>query len=80
MIYMLLPRKFGYTFSKITYQYRKYDFVYLLQFIIDSKGKGFAAPDAYYCMLLLEETGIVTVPGSGFRQVEGTWVTNYFVF
>lgn len=31
------------------------------------------APDALYCMLLLEKTGIVTVPGSGFRQVEGTW-------
>lgn len=31
------------------------------------------APDAFYCMQLLEETGIVVVPGSGFGQVEGTW-------
>ena len=27
------------------------------------------APDFFYCMQLLEETGIVTVPGSGFKQV-----------
>jgi len=26
------------------------------------------APDAFYCMRMLEETGIVTVPGSGFKQ------------
>jgi alanine transaminase len=31
------------------------------------------APDALYCMKLLESTGIVVVPGSGFGQVEGTW-------
>ncbi|KAI6648983.1 Alanine aminotransferase 2 [Oopsacas minuta] len=30
-------------------------------------------PDVYYCMKLLEETGIVAVPGSGFGQVDGTW-------
>ena len=30
-------------------------------------------PDAYYCTLLLERTGILVVPGSGFGQVEGTW-------
>ena len=27
------------------------------------------APDFFYCKELLEETGIVTVPGSGFKQV-----------
>ena len=31
------------------------------------------APDAFYCMELLKETGIVTVPGSGFGQEEGTF-------
>ena len=30
-------------------------------------------PDEMYCMELLEETGIVIVPGSGFKQVEGTF-------
>eukprot|EP00079_Xenopus_tropicalis_P008529 XP_002931716.1 PREDICTED: alanine aminotransferase 2 [Xenopus tropicalis] len=30
------------------------------------------APDMYYCMRLLEETGICVVPGSGFGQKEGT--------
>lgn len=29
--------------------------------------------DTFYATRLLEETGIVTVPGSGFGQVENTW-------
>lgn len=36
-----------------------------------AKEKG-VAPDALYCIEALEETGIVVVPGSGFRQKEGT--------
>ncbi|KAK9149279.1 hypothetical protein Scep_008036 [Stephania cephalantha] len=31
------------------------------------------APDALYASRLLEATGIVVVPGSGFGQVPGTW-------
>ena len=31
------------------------------------------APDVFYCLRLLEETGISTVPGSGFGQEEGTF-------
>ncbi|KAK9734377.1 hypothetical protein RND81_04G136000 [Saponaria officinalis] len=31
------------------------------------------APDAFYARRLLEQTGIVVVPGSGFGQVPGTW-------
>ena len=31
------------------------------------------APDEFYCMQALEKTGLVVVPGSGFRQVEGTF-------
>ncbi|KAB2613147.1 alanine aminotransferase 2 [Pyrus ussuriensis x Pyrus communis] len=31
------------------------------------------APDAFYCHCLLNATGIVVVPGSGFGQVPGTW-------
>jgi alanine transaminase len=30
-------------------------------------------PDAFYVLRLLEATGIVVVPGSGFGQVPGTW-------
>jgi alanine transaminase len=30
-------------------------------------------PDFLYCMELLEETGICAVPGSGFKQVPGTF-------
>ncbi|KAG1366389.1 alanine aminotransferase 2 [Cocos nucifera] len=32
-----------------------------------------AAPDAFYARRLLDATGIVVVPGSGFGQVPGTW-------
>ncbi|XP_028833929.1 alanine aminotransferase 2-like isoform X1 [Denticeps clupeoides] len=31
------------------------------------------APDMFYCMKLLEETGICLVPGSGFGQRDGTF-------
>ena len=30
-------------------------------------------PDNEYCMRLLENTGIVVVPGSGFGQKQDTW-------
>ncbi|KAH7434323.1 hypothetical protein KP509_06G011200 [Ceratopteris richardii] len=30
-------------------------------------------PDTFYCRRLLDATGIVVVPGSGFGQVPGTW-------
>eukprot|EP00931_Biecheleriopsis_adriatica_P077536 TRINITY_DN51089_c0_g1_i1.p1 TRINITY_DN51089_c0_g1~~TRINITY_DN51089_c0_g1_i1.p1 ORF type:complete len:508 (-),score=128.09 TRINITY_DN51089_c0_g1_i1:51-1574(-) len=30
-------------------------------------------PDTFYCLELLEATGIVTVPGSGFKQKDGTY-------
>jgi len=38
--------------------------------VIPDKG---VAPDEYFCMQLLEATGIVVVPGSGFRQKNDTW-------
>ena len=31
------------------------------------------SPDTWYCLRLVEETGILTVPGSGFGQHEGTF-------
>eukprot|EP00434_Breviolum_minutum_P016737 symbB.v1.2.014760.t1/scaffold1081.1/size139474/17 len=31
------------------------------------------APDEYYCMQVLLNTGLVVVPGSSFKQVEGTF-------
>ena len=30
-------------------------------------------PDTFYCLELLQATGICVVPGSGFGQVDGTW-------
>jgi len=38
------------------------------------------AADVYYCLKLLEATGISTVPGSGFGQKEGYVHYHYFVF
>ncbi|XP_066508316.1 alanine aminotransferase 2-like isoform X1 [Hoplias malabaricus] len=40
--------------------------------IKEAKEKG-QIPDMFYCMKLLEETGICLVPGSGFGQKEGTY-------
>lgn len=31
------------------------------------------SPDAFYCLKLLEATGISTVPGAGFGQADGTF-------
>eukprot|EP00045_Choanoeca_perplexa_P008935 m.84411 g.84411 ORF g.84411 m.84411 type:complete len:536 (-) comp14683_c0_seq1:1186-2793(-) len=31
------------------------------------------APDTFYCLQLLEETGLCVVPGSGFKQAPDTW-------
>ena len=36
-----------------------------------AEAKGLA-PDAHYALALLEETGVVVVPGSGFGQANGT--------
>nr|AIT69943.1 alanine transaminase [Symphyocladia latiuscula] len=41
--------------------------------IQESFKQGFSSPDDLYCMQMLEQTGICTVPGSGFGQKEGTY-------
>ncbi|XP_060071000.1 alanine aminotransferase 2-like [Ylistrum balloti] len=38
----------------------------------EAKARG-QTPDSFYCFQLLEETGICTVPGSGFGEKEGTY-------
>ncbi|KAG9330147.1 hypothetical protein JZ751_027168 [Albula glossodonta] len=42
-----------------------------------AQGKLGMAPDMFYCLRLLEETGICVVPGSGFGQKEGTYHFRY---
>ncbi|KAF8563716.1 hypothetical protein P879_03354 [Paragonimus westermani] len=37
-----------------------------------AKSKGMA-PDFFYCLSFLEDSGVCIVPGSGFGQVPGTW-------
>jgi alanine transaminase len=46
--------------------------VHFTQKAIDEAKKEGVTPDFKYCLDLLNETGIVTVPGSGFGQKEGT--------
>lgn len=40
--------------------------------ITAAQEEGFV-PDTFYCVRLLQSTGIVVVPGSGFKQVNGTY-------
>ncbi|KAG2728502.1 hypothetical protein I3843_01G203800 [Carya illinoinensis] len=47
--------------------------IYLPQKAIKAAEAVDTAPDAFYCRRLLNATGIVVVPGSGFGQVPGTW-------
>jgi alanine transaminase len=42
------------------------------KFIAECEAAG-QSPDGVYCMKMLEATGVVTVPGSGFGQRPGTW-------
>ncbi|KXG38639.1 alanine aminotransferase 2 isoform X2 [Sorghum bicolor] len=47
--------------------------IHLPQKAIEAAKAAEKAPDAFYALRLLESTGIVVVPGSGFGQVPGTW-------
>lgn len=40
--------------------------------IAEAKSEG-KAPDNFYCLQMLDATGVCVVPGSGFGQKEGTW-------
>lgn len=41
-------------------------------FLLEAKEENME-PDYYYALKLLENTGLMTVPGSGFKQKEGTY-------
>ena len=45
----------------------------LPQGFIDDAESNALSPDMAYSLQVLEKTGIVIVPGSGFRQRNGTW-------
>lgn len=44
---------------------------------IEAANKAGKVPDVFYCLKLLEATGISTVPGSGFGQKEGYVVHDF---
>lgn len=41
--------------------------------VLEAAKKAGYLPDVFFCLELLKSTGIVVVPGSGFRQKEGTY-------
>ncbi|BFZ10476.1 hypothetical protein BsWGS_13515 [Bradybaena similaris] len=47
--------------------------IYLPEKAVKAAEAAGQTPDSFYCFALLEETGICTVPGSGFREEEGTF-------
>jgi alanine transaminase len=47
--------------------------IHLSQSAIKAARDQNVAPDFFYCMNLVNETGIMTVPGSGFGQKEGEY-------
>lgn len=47
--------------------------LHLSQSAIEAAKKKGVQPDFLYCMDLVEETGIMTVPGSGFGQKDGEY-------
>ncbi|TNJ28284.1 putative Alanine aminotransferase [Giardia muris] len=47
--------------------------IYLPEYFVTEARKANLPPDSYYCLRLLEDTGVCTVPGSGFLQQSGTF-------
>ena len=47
--------------------------IYLPEKAVEAAKAAGQTPDSFYCFALLEETGICTVPGSGFREEPGTY-------
>lgn len=47
--------------------------IHLPQKAIEAANMAGKTPDEFYCFAMLEETGICTVPGSGFGEKEGTF-------
>eukprot|EP00929_Paragymnodinium_shiwhaense_P111283 TRINITY_DN7907_c0_g1_i1.p1 TRINITY_DN7907_c0_g1~~TRINITY_DN7907_c0_g1_i1.p1 ORF type:complete len:523 (-),score=164.56 TRINITY_DN7907_c0_g1_i1:423-1991(-) len=47
--------------------------IYLPKAFVKAAEAAKMVPDTFYCLKLLEATGIATVPGSGFKQKDGTF-------
>ncbi|GFR85582.1 alanine aminotransferase 2 [Elysia marginata] len=47
--------------------------IYLPEKAVEAAKAAGQTPDSFYCFALLEEMGICTVPGSGFREEPGTF-------
>jgi aspartate/methionine/tyrosine aminotransferase len=45
----------------------------LSQKLIKAAREANKEPDEFYCLAMLDATGVCVVPGSGFGQKEGTW-------
>jgi len=45
----------------------------LPQKAIEAANQAGKQPDEFYCLAMLDATGVCVVPGSGFGQKDGTW-------
>ncbi|KII69784.1 Alanine aminotransferase 2 [Thelohanellus kitauei] len=72
LMHSLLGEIIGIKCNKIQGALYAFPQLFLPQKFIEHSEKESKPPDEYYCMKLLEETGVCVVPGSGFRQMPGT--------
>ncbi len=47
--------------------------IHLPQKAIEAARQAGKQPDEFYCLAMLETTGVCVVPGSGFGQEDDTW-------
>ncbi|KAG0479367.1 hypothetical protein HPP92_010225 [Vanilla planifolia] len=70
MWFAILPKVMTVEHSRAMYSFPQ---IRLPPKAIEAAKKAGKLPDVFYCLKLLEATGISTVPGSGFGQKEGVF-------
>jgi alanine transaminase len=73
MIYKKLNTMKNFKCNEIEGAMYAFPSINLPDYIIAKAKESNLHPDYYYCLKLLENTGLVTVPGSGFGQKDGTF-------
>ncbi|XP_047127231.1 alanine aminotransferase 2 [Hydra vulgaris] len=73
LVYETLNKIEGVTCNEVQGAMYAFPQIHLPQKAIDHAKSLDQAADFFYCMQFLEQTGICVVPGSGFRQKEGTY-------
>ncbi|KAI6658726.1 hypothetical protein LOD99_10939 [Oopsacas minuta] len=77
LVHELLNSLNGITMNRLTGSMYAFPKIFLpkgfIEYVKNNEKIVIRNPDEYYCLLLLENTGIVSIPGSGFGQKKGTW-------